>query len=213
MKKYEQFLDKYPSKQHQPGEVISHQGDKPPCAYIIRTGLVKVYDINKEGEIKIISFDGRYEAFSIAWIFSKSEHSLYYYEAFTKCRLSIVPREEYMAFLISQPEVSLKILSMYVDRYLDFSRRINGLTQLKAEDKILYSLDFLSRRFGGDHEDLSKVEIVIPLSQQELADFVGLTRETVSTVMNTLRRKKVVKYRGIEGLEVNIKKVEELTSI
>ncbi len=122
-------------------------------------------------------------------------------------------REEYRSFLFSSKDVTEIMFGMYVDRYLDFSRRINSLTQLKAEDKVLYALEFLCRRFGNRKKGLQKVRILVPISQQDFANIVGLTRETVSTVMNSLRRKRVVKYRGIEGFEVNAKKIEELTSI
>ncbi len=213
MELYDKFLENQPSKKLQKGEIILHQGDRPTVAYMVKSGIIKTYDINKEGEVKIISFESRYETFPIAWIFNKSISSFYYYEAFTDCELATCSKEEYKAFLFSSKDVTEVMFDMYVGRYLDFSRRINALTQLKAEDKVLYTLDFLCRRFKGNNQNLKKVRILLPISQQEFANIVGLTRETVSTVMNNLRRKRVVKYRGIEGLEVNIEKIEELTSI
>lgn len=214
MEKFDEFLKRYPTKEYDVGKYILEQGDNVSNTYVVLTGLVKVYDISTEGEIKIISFDGKYEAFPVAWTFSKARHVLYFYEGLVKTKVAIIPREDYINFLTSEPEVAFMILNMYVDRYIDFSRRINGLTQLKAEDKVLFALAFLSRRFGGPRTNTSLVRIVIPpLSQQDFADFVGLTRETVSTVLNSLRRKKVIKYRGIEGIEINIKKIEELTEM
>jgi CRP/FNR family transcriptional regulator len=205
------FFGSFPTKQYEPGEVIVHQGDKVAYVHIIQSGLIKVYDINKDGEEKLITYDGKNEIFPIAWAFSRATHSLYFYEAYSVCKISLISHEEYMAFLMSHPQAMFMTLQIMAERYVDFSRRVNSLTQLKAEDKILYSLDFLCRRFGKG--DLSKVQVQLPLSQQELANFVGLTRETVSTTMNKLRAQGVVSYKNNNGLEINTKKIEKLVSM
>ncbi len=211
VEEFETFLDNYPTKTYEPGEIIVHQGDAVQTSYAIRSGLIKVYDIGKEGDQKLIVYDGKYEVFPIVATYARGNKSWYYYEAFLKTKISIVPREEYLDFINHHPKSMNLMFQMMVDRYLDFSRRVNSLTQLKAEDKILYSLDFLCRRFG-DRQNLSRVKILIPMSQQEMANFVGLTRETVSTTMSKLRKKGIIKYKGMHGIEVNVHKVEEALS-
>lgn len=211
MEEFEKFLDQYPAKTYEPGGIIVHQGDTVHACYVIRSGLIKVYDIGKEGDQKLIVYDGKYEVFPIVSTYERGDHSWYYYEAFLKTKISIVPRQEYLDFVNGHPKTMAMMFQKMVDRYLDFSRRVNSLTQLKAEDKILYSLDFLCRRFG-DRENLSRVKIRIPISQQELANFVGLTRETVSSTMAKLRKRGIVRYKGMSGIEVNVHKVEEALS-
>ena len=212
MKEFADFLQAYPTKKYLAGEIILHQNDVVKSAYIIRSGLVKTYDINKDGETKPLSYDGKYEAFPLVCVFSRSEYSLYYFEAFLDTTVSVVPKEDYIHFLQTNPTALFAIHSLLVERYLDFLRRINSLSQIKAEEKILYGLDFLCRRFGKRTQP-SKVKFVIPISQQELANFLGLTRETVSTNMNKIRKRGIVKYRGMYGIEVDIKKIDAALGI
>lgn len=208
MKEFDNFLQSYPIKTYQPGEIILHQNEKTQTAYIIRSGLIKTYDINKEGEIKPLSYDGINEVFPIVCIFSLSEHTLYYFEAFLETKVSILPQEDYIKFLQTNPKSLFSIHSQLINRYLDAQRRINSLSQLKAEEKILHGLDFLSRRFGR-HSHSTKVKFVIPISQQEMANFLGLTRETVSNTMNKIRKRGIVSYKGMNGIEVDITKIDE----
>lgn len=212
MKEFTDFLKTYPTKTYQPGEIILHQNDTVHSAYIIRSGLIKTYDINKEGEIKPLSYDGAYEVFPIVCVFSHSEYTLYYFEAFLKSKVTIVPKTDYINFLKTHPKTLFSTHQLLIDRYLDTQRRINTLSQLKAEEKILYGLDFLCRRFGKQTKT-SKVKVLIPMSQQEMANFLGLTRETVSTTMNKIRKRGIVKYKGMYGIEVDIAKIDDALGI
>lgn len=208
MKEFTNFLKHYPTKTYQPGEIILQQNDIVNSAYIIRSGLIKTYDINKEGEIKPLSYDGAYEVFPVVCVFSYSDHTLYYFEAFLKSKVTIIPRDDYIDFLKTHPKTLFSTHELLIYRYLDTQRRINTLSQLKAEEKLLYGLDFLCRRFGKQTRG-SKVKVLIPMSQQEMANFLGLTRETVSLMMNKLRKQKIVEYKGMNGIEVDITKVDK----
>ena len=69
--------------------------------------------------------------------------------------------------------------------------RINALGQSKASEKVLHTIHYLSLCFGRDlRTDI--VEIPLPLTQQDLANFTGLTRETVGSEIKKLVRRKIV---------------------
>jgi CRP-like cAMP-binding protein len=212
MKEFAKFLQAYPTKTFQPGEIILHQHQKTEIAHVILSGLIKTYDINKEGEIKILTYDGPNEAFPAVCIFSLSDHTLFYFEAFLETKVSCVPIEDYIRFLQTNPQSLFSLYSSLIGRYIDAQRRIDSLSQLRAEEKILHGLDFLCRRFGR-YSESTKVKFVIPISQQEMANFLGLTRETVSNTMNKIRKRGIVKYKGMHGIEVDITKIDEALDI
>lgn len=207
MEELENLLTKYPTKGYQPGEVIIHQGDLPVSAHIIKSGVVKIYDIDKHAEIRTISFEGKYQFFPLPWLFSYKERAMFYYEAYTPCEVCLIPKEDFFRELSSDSTLNMKMLNLMVSEQIDSWRRIDGLTQLKAEDKLLYTIDYLSRRFGNRKEN--KVKILLPISQQELANYCGLTRETVSSALSSLKSKGVISSKGLDGFEVDIDKVEE----
>ncbi len=189
----QRFLKRYHTKRFAKGEVILSQDEVPTTTYVIKKGVVKTYNLTSDGEEKPISFDIKNEFFPIGWVFSKLQRCQYYYEAFTDCEVYCVPRDEYMAFITSNLYTLYTILDGVVSRYLYYQMRVNALEQSKASSKVLYTLHFLSLRFGIDlKKDL--VTIPLPLTQQDLANFMGLTRETTSMELKKLQEQGVISY-------------------
>lgn len=212
MQEYIGFLDKYPRKSYAAGEQILNQHDAVHNVHIIQEGFAKVYDINTQGEVKILLFLSKHEVFPIDWIFFKSEKSIYFYEALTDCEVILVPKEDFIRHTTTNITVAVAQLRSLASVYLDFLRRVDGLTQLKAEQKVLYALDFLCRRFGGSAniKRLDDVKISIHVTQADIAAFLGLTRETVSTIMHSLLEQGLLHYEGSKTIAVNDQKIRDL---
>lgn len=193
MSKFTEFLKEYPTKKFKRGSVILHQGDIPTAVHVIKTGFVKVYNITAAGDERQVLFDITYEVFPIGWIFNKIRHMYFYYEAFSDVELYLVPKDDYVDFLRTQPDQMWRALDYYVDRHIGYQLRMHALEQSKAREKILYTFEFLVRRFGKPSTG-ANIELDIPLTQQDFANFVGLTRETISLELNKLQREKVITY-------------------
>lgn len=208
MKAYREFLQSYPVRSFVKGESILEQGDEPACAYIIKSGFVKTFEISSSGESLPLSFDHQYEILPMAWVFSHTKSAPYFYEAFTDCELWCVPREDFVRFLKSNASSQFHIFDFFVKRYLlTMQMKMLSLEQAKASDKILYLLKFLTMRFGGD-KTKGIVELDLPLTQQDIASSVGLTRETTSTELKRLGKRGIVSYDK-QHYSVNLEKLED----
>lgn len=194
MEAFQAFLDRYHVKRFAKGEIILCQGEVPQAAYVIKSGVVKTYNLTAQGEEKPISFDIRGEILPVAWVFGKVKYAQYYYEAFTDCEVYLVPPEEYLEFLKGDPEVLFRSFSFFVARYINFQMRVNALEQSKAASKVLNTLHFLCLRFGQDLQN-NVVKIQLPFTQQDLANFMGLTRETTGIELKKLQRQGILSYR------------------
>lgn len=194
MKKYQDFISQYHVKRFKKGEIVLVQGEVPPNAYVLKKGIIKTYNLTTQGEEKPISFDLVGEIFPVAWAFNKVRYAQYYYEAFTDCEVYCVPKDEYHNYLKSNPEATYEMFNGFVDRYINFQMRVNALEQSKAATKILNTLHFLCLHFG---RELKKnvVQIQLPLTQQDLANFMGLTRETTGIELKKLQRRGILNYR------------------
>ncbi len=180
----------------------------PRTGYLIKEGVVKTYNLTSEGEEKPISFDIEGELIPVAWMFSKVSYAQYFYEAFTDCDLYCVPRDEYMAFLKQNPDWLFEVFDYFVTRYLNYQMRINALEQSKASSKVLHTIHFFALRFGKDVK-ANTVKINLPLTQQDLANFMGLTRETTSVELKKLQEQGIISYRNQE-YTVRADKLNEL---
>jgi CRP/FNR family transcriptional regulator len=205
---YKRFLKHYRIKHVSKGELILIQGEVPPCTYLIKKGIVKTYNLTSSGEEKPIIFDIQGEVFPFAWTFGRRPRADYYYEAFTDCELYCIPREDLIDFIKRKPEQMFKVLESMVNRSLGYQMRVNALEQSKASDKVLNTLHFLCLRYGQDlRKDLVKIQL--PLTQQDLANFMGLTRETTGIELKKLQRKGIISYRR-QNYIVKTNKLDQL---
>lgn len=188
------FLDQFATRDFKKGEVIFHHGDAPTHAYVVKTGIVKNYTIDKAGVERPVVFDTRLEMFPISWIFGFTETCIYYYEAFTDCTIWVVPKDELHNLAKTNITALQELYNRLMKRQLDTQLRVEALEQSRANDKIVYTLRFLCSRFGKPLSD-DKVQVMLAMTQQDFANFVGLTRETTAIELKQLAESGAIQYR------------------
>ncbi len=194
-KSLEQMLKKYPIRNLKKGWPLLYQGEVPRTAYVVKSGIVKVYDINTSGEEKVITFTDYLGFLPMEWMFEKSPVSLYYADAFTDCEVYTVPRQVLVEFLKSNQEILNFTLDRYINLYVGATLHISALEQTKASEKLLRILQWLSLRFGREIKpNIFKIDI--RLTHQDLAHMIGVTRETTAVELGKLRQQKVISYQN-----------------
>ena len=195
MEQITKFYQQYPVRKFQKGEIILVQGEVPTSAYFVKSGIVKSYNLTALGEEKPIGFEVTGDGFPVAWMFGKARYAQFYHEALSDCELYAVPSRDYVAFLRQHPDRLYVAFDNFVSKYIGHQMRINALEQSKAASKVVYTIHFLCVRFGRTiKEDV--VRIALPLTQQDLANFMGLTRETTGIELKKLQRKGVLTYKN-----------------
>ncbi len=188
------FLDRHPTRTFKKGEIIIFQGEAPRSAFIVKSGIVKAYNLSVSGDEKPVAFYSADAVFPDAWVYGRMSSAIYYYEAFTaEVCLYTVEREELTSFIKGRPELLYQELERYLTSQLAMSMRLNALQHSRASDKLLYTLHYLSLSHGKPLGD-QKVEITLDLTHQDFANLTGLTRETAATELNKLKRSRVISY-------------------
>jgi CRP/FNR family transcriptional regulator, cyclic AMP receptor protein len=97
----------------------------------------------------------------------------------------VIPRSDFLGLLNRRPRIAIAILRVVARRlrYAD-SQRAQYAT-LDVAGRLAQRLLELSERFGD--EQAGGIEIRLPLSQEELASWVGASREAVSKAFQLLR--------------------------
>jgi CRP/FNR family transcriptional regulator, cyclic AMP receptor protein len=109
----------------------------------------------------------------------------------------------FAALLERRPRIALVILRMVAGRLRDAD---TGQAQLGTHDvvgRVSQRVVELAERFG-EHED-GRIEIALPLSQEELAAWAGASREAVSKALQVLRSLRIVETgrRHITVLDID----------
>lgn len=102
----------------------------------------------------------------------------------------VVSRSDFLALLDQHPRIALVILRMVARRlrYADAQRA--EFATLDVAGRLAQRLLELSERFGTPQE--RGIEIKLPLSQEELASWIGASREAISKAFQLLRTLQIV---------------------
>lgn len=205
--KFRDFLSRFTLRTFKKGEIIIFQGEAPRSAYVVNSGVVKAYNISVNGDEKPVGFYSANDTFPGAWTYKKTPSAVYYYEAFSdEVSLYTVPRDDYVDFIRSNPDLMFAELERYVVDHLAKSMRLNALQHSRAGDKLIYTLHYLALSHGrrtGPHQ----VEVTLSLTHQDFANLTGLTRETAATELNKLKHAGIITYGKHTPYQIHLDKL------
>lgn len=211
------FHTKGRKRVYKKGEIILHAGDTPQGMYLIEWGYVKVYALSKQGTERTHMFYRSGDIFPMLWAFKDAVRNVYY-EALEPVTIWVIPRDDFMQFIISHPEANMKLLQQVVEMFRVYAGRIDNLLYPNSYDRTAYCLLSLMSRYGDKIPEGWVINA--PITHQDIANAVNLSRETVSRSLERLQRKGIVshdKHRRIVVKDiaalVNIIGQEEILSM
>ncbi|HEY7304830.1 MAG TPA: Crp/Fnr family transcriptional regulator [Bryobacteraceae bacterium] len=166
------------------------QGQAADSVYYIEDGLIKLTRTNGSGGRIILAVCG---AGHIIGEEVLAEGSKTYYteaEVLTQASVFRIPRETVLRAFGNNPELAGALLDYLVQRKLALAQKVELLCLHDVEYRILHYLAELSKLVK-PNEDGEGYQL--PITQLELADLIGATRETTSTTLNQLERRGLVK--------------------
>jgi CRP/FNR family transcriptional regulator len=113
-------------------------------------------------------------------------------------------RRPFEELMVRTPHVAQRLLEMTLDE-LDAAREWMLLLGRKsAREKIASLLSILVRRDAALQLRSAKGRIVVelPLTREAMADYLGLTLETVSRQVSALKRDGIIELRGTRTIEI-----------
>lgn len=181
-------------KRHYPKKrTILFQGEIPRAVLLLQKGLVKVYGITSTGDQRTVTLLTEGDVFPMSWVFGKSGVCMYYYEAMTDCTVVAVSKEEYTDALKQDKALYEQMFDNYMGHYIGSTMHVYALEQSHAEDKLAFILQYLVVRFGQKMPD-GRFKIDLRLSHQDIAEMVGITRETTAVELHRMKRKGYIDY-------------------
>ncbi len=190
---FEAFLTTTPVRKLHKDELLVQQEDDLRQAYIVKTGAVRCYDISLDGNQQLIWIVSEGELFPASAPLETETRSGFFYSAFVDSEVYVVSRRRLLTFLRTNPNALLEVYTDITHKLADLHYRVGAVAKPKAREKILHTLAFIADRFKGRHSG-QHIEVSLPLTHQDIADLVGLTRETTTATLRTLRAEGFVTY-------------------
>lgn len=167
--------------QRQPAEAL----------YFLEEGLVKLTRVNENADRVILAILGPGELLGDEALARGASVYQADAEVLTTASLWRIPREVLHRVAAENSELSSSLLDHLVQHKITLARKVELLCLHDVEYRILYYLAELSSLVKSSDVEGSGHQL--PLTQAELADLIGATRETTSTTLNQLERRGLLK--------------------
>jgi CRP/FNR family transcriptional regulator, nitrogen fixation regulation protein len=171
----------YPCK----GEII-RENDPANRLYEVVRGTVCTFKMLREGRRHIAGFYFPGDVFG----FEPAGKHCFGAQAITDVKVRVVKKQELTALASSDHELANWLLSLTACE-LARKQDLFLLLSRSAEERVIFFLIEMVQR-ASPKEDL----IALPMSRQDVADYLGLTIETVSRVLWNLERRGAIKISG-----------------
>lgn len=161
------------------GSVIVNEGDEGNALFVILSGAVKTYLCDEKGKEVVLSTQGPGEYFGDLALFDGTPRSASV-AAMEPCKLMVISKGLLKEALAEKPEIALVLLKGLAIRVRGLTENVRTLALLDVFGRLVRTLYTLA----ADREGILIVEQ--KLTQQELANRIGASREMVGRIMHDL---------------------------
>jgi len=161
----------------EPDEVLCHRGDEAGQLYGLLRGRLKAVGTSADGREVVFVVLGPGEVTGeIALIDGKARSATLV--ALDHCELLVLGRREFLALLREDPEAAIQLCQVLAGYVRRLSDTVEDAYYHKLPVRLAKKLLMLGREHGEKTPD--GLRITVKLSQRELGELVGKTREAVN---------------------------------
>ncbi|MGV3489466.1 MAG: Crp/Fnr family transcriptional regulator [Tuberibacillus sp.] len=165
-------------------QFVFMEGNKREAVYFIRSGVVKVFRVDESGNEQVINLLQDGEMFPHVGFFDESPYPSTA-QAMEETHLLIIRIDDFNELLVVYPRIAIKVMKIMEQKITQLANRIQEFISEDVQHRIVHTL----LRLAGNHiiEDGSAT-IDMPITNQDLANMVGTSRETINRVFNQMKK-------------------------
>ena len=167
------------SRNYPKGAVIVNEGDEGNALFVIQTGTVKTYLCDDRGKEVVLSTQGPGEYFGDLALFDDTPRSASV-AALEPCKLMVVSKHLLREAVAEKPELALVMLKGMAIRVRKLTENVRTLALLDVFGRLVSTLYTLATERDGT------LIVEQKLTQQDLANRIGASREMVGRIMHDL---------------------------
>jgi CRP-like cAMP-binding protein len=162
------------------GDSLFHEGDPGDRLYVVIEGKIKLHRSSNDGRENMLAVLGPSEMFGELSLFDPGPRTATA-TALTDVRLLGLGHQDLQPWLNGRPKVALSLLRAIARRLRRTNESLGDLVFSDVPGRVAKALLDLSRRFGVPAEE--GIHVAHDLTQEELAQLVGASRETVNKAL------------------------------
>lgn len=181
------------------GALLCLEGQPPRGIFVLCTGRAKLTTTSAEGKSIILRIAEPGEVLGLTAVFSNLPYEATV-ETLEPSQANFISHKDFMQFMKDHPDVGMKVANQLTHNcqcaYAEI-RSIglsNSVPEKIAKLVLKWAEQPLPRASGRKPNEIA---IRVTLTQEEIAQFVGTSRETVSRVLSDFRKKGWLRMKGV----------------
>lgn len=204
------LTEKIAHKNFKKGQIIFFEGDVSDKLYVINKGKIKIFKYTREGKEQILYLLSEGDFVGDLSLLKKDEFK-FNAEALEDSNICILTKDDFDGIIKETPEIGLQILQVVYDRIVKLENLIQSLSTKDIEARIAGLLLSFVKDFGVAKGDI--IELELPLNREDIANYIGVTRETISRKLGSMQEQGVIELIGSKKIIINdIEELEYMTT-
>lgn len=177
------------TRTYEPGQILVRQGERARAVHVLLDGRATVVRTTPQGREVLLALRGPGDTLGELAALDPAPRTATV-TALEEMSSLVVPGDRFVGFLRERPVAMLALLQLLARRQRESDRRLVDTRAQEAITRLAGQLLELGARYGVASPD--GLELEVPLSQQQLADWIGVSREAVSGGLRRLREQGAV---------------------
>lgn len=196
-------------RQYPRNSTIFVEAQERTTIYFIQTGSIKITRVDNSGNEQVITLLQKGDMFPHVGFFDDSPYPGTA-QTITDCKLLAISIKDFDRLLNSNPQIAKSVMKIMAKKILQLQSRLQVVISGDVHQKVVMSLLRLVQEYGIVKED--GILISIPLTHQDLANMLGMSRESVNRVLNQLKKEKILNINRKGILIYNLNSLENKLS-
>ncbi|NMA70108.1 MAG: Crp/Fnr family transcriptional regulator [Desulfitobacterium sp.] len=196
-------------RRYKKGQVVFWEGDLSDRFVIVHEGKIKIFRYTREGKEQILYILSEGDFLGDLSLLKKGVFQSNG-EAIEDVSVCTIAKDDFDKILKENPEISLRILESVHDRLEKLENLVQTLSTKDMEARIASLLINFAKNFGYKRDD--RIVLDLSLTREEMANFIGVTRETMSRKLSSMQEEGFIELVGNKRIIINnLEDLEDLT--
>jgi CRP-like cAMP-binding protein len=175
------------------GAVVFHEGEPGDSLYIVLAGKIKLGRRTADGRESLVAVMGPSDQFGELSIFDPGPRTTTAVTV-TDARLARMPKHALRGWIANRPQIAEQLLRVLARRLRRTNNHLADLIFTDVPGRVAKQLLQLAQRFGS--LEGGQLRVTHDLTQEELAQLVGASRETVNKALADFAQRGWLRLEG-----------------
>ncbi len=170
------------------GQTIVQEGDEAVLLLNVTSGTVKIFRALPDGRVQIVGFlnEGDFLGVPATSTYAVSA------EAVTPVEMCAFPRRSFDRLLTEYPTLERRLFELATNEVAAARDHMLLLGRKTARERVASFLLTMAQKAPCGHNAATPPRVHLPMARTEIADYLGLTIETVSRTLTAMRKENII---------------------